>query len=156
MRAYWRRNDMKHHGQALIEVPVFFIALSILLAGLVGFTQWFSIRQKLLLAAKQGALLYSSGHMKRAEVRKYMRDYLCSGSPVLDPNGIKVSVGPLGGAQAWLYELDQSVAQYTQPGGWLSLLKVDPTIVEKCVVKHAPHYGTPFQTLYGPPVSYGQ
>src|SRR5579864_2283438 len=100
-----------HRGQALIEVAAFFITLPILLAGLVGFTQWISVREKLLLAAKQGALLYSSGHMKRAEVEQYMRRYLIAGSPALDPNGIKVSVGPFGSAQGWFYELDQSIAQ---------------------------------------------
>lgn len=146
---------VNQRGQALIETPVFFLALAILLAGMVGFTQWISVREKLLLAAKQGALLYSSGHMKRAEVEQYMRRYLMTGSPALDPNGIKVSVGPLGGAQGWLYELDQCVAQYTRSGGWCALLGVAPSMKEKCVVKHAPRYGAPLQNLYGPAVPYG-
>src|SRR5579872_4559444 len=146
---------MNHHGQALIEVAAFFMVLTLFLAGLVGFTQWISIREKLLLAAKQGALLYSSGHIQRAEVEQYMRLFLTTGSPILDPNEIKVSVGPMRGIQERLYELDQSVVQYAQPGGWCELLRVDPRMTEKCVVKHAPHYGAPFQTLYGPAVPYG-
>ena len=70
---------MNNHGQSLIETAAFFMALSVLLTGLAGFTKWFSVREKLLLAAKQGALLYSSGHWTRAETEARME------MPCFDP-----------------------------------------------------------------------
>src|ERR1700690_1733345 len=103
------------NGQALIETAVFFLALAVLLGGLAGFTKWFSVREKLLLAAKEGALLYSSGHWQRAEVEARMRQFLMAGSPPLNPDGIVVSVHPLSGLNAWTWELDESVAEYQPP-----------------------------------------
>ena len=146
---------MKNEGQALIETAVFFLAMSVLLAGLAGFTKWFSVREKLLLAAKEGALLYSSGHWERSEVEGRMRQFLTAGSPPLNPAGIVVSVHPLKGVMAWTWELDESVAEYTPPGGWCYLLGADPKISETCVIKHAPHYWAPIQPWGGPAVAYG-
>jgi hypothetical protein len=146
---------MNTKGQALIEVAVFFMSLSILLAGLCGFTQWVMTRQKLLIAAKQGALMYSSGHMTRPEVEQQMRHFLETGVPAMNSKGIQVTVGPLSGLNAKFNELDQSIAGYTRPGGWYSLLGVDAHMEEKCVIKHAPHYWAPFQTWSGPAVTYG-
>src|ERR1700690_4020927 len=127
------------NGQALIETAVFFLALAVLLGGLAGFTKWFSVRQKLLLAAKDGALLYSSGHWQRSEVEARMRQFLIAGSPPLNPDGVQVSVHPLAGPWAWYWELDECVAEYAPPGDWNYLLGADPKITEKFVVKHAPH-----------------
>ena len=146
---------MNNHGQALIEVAVFFMVLSVLLGGLCGFTKWIAIREKLLLAAKQGAFMYSSGHMERAEAEERMRQFLIAGSPPLNPGGIRVSVHPLDGLENKYYSLDESVAEYVPPGGWNYLLGADPKITERCVIKHAPHYWAPFQTLSGPAVPYG-
>ncbi len=146
---------MNTRGQALIEVTTFFLALSVLLGGLAGFTKWFAVRQKILLAAKEGALLYSSGHWRKAEVEARMRQFLVTGSPPLDPGGIRVSVHPLSGIKAWALELDECAVEYTPPSGWNYLLGVDPKISEKCVVKHAPHYGAPLQSWLGPAVPYG-
>src|SRR5258708_1610253 len=136
---------MNNHGQSLIETTVFFLAVSIWLAGLTGFTKWIAVREKLLLAAKEGALLYSSGHMKRADVEMRMRQFLIVGSPRLNPDGISVSVHPASGVQAWTLELDESIAAYTPPQGWYSLLGADSKMTEKCVIKHAPHYWAPIQ-----------
>jgi len=146
---------MNKRGQALIEVAVFSFSLSILLGGLAGFTKWFAVREKLLLAAQQGALLYSSGHWKRSEVENRMRQFLIGGSPPLNPDGIRVSVHPLSGINAWTWEFDESVAEYVPPGGWNYLLGADPKISEKCVIKHAPHYWAPIQPWGGPAVPYG-
>lgn len=146
---------MNRRGQALIETAVFFMALAVLLGGMAGFTKWFSVRQKLLLAAKEGALLYSSGHWQRGEVEMRMRQFLMAGSPPLNPDGIQVSVHPLSGKMAWFWELDESVAEYAPPGGWNYLLGANPKITEKCVAKHAPHYGAPLQPWLGPAVPYG-
>ncbi len=146
---------MNTRGQALIETAVFFLALAVLLGGFCGFTRWFAVRQKLLLAAKEGALLYSSGRWKKHEVEARMRDFLAAGSPPLNPAGIRVSVGRASVRDAWLFELDESAAAYTPPGGWHYLLGADPTISEKFVVKHAPHYWAPLQNVTGPAVPYG-
>lgn len=146
---------MNRRGQALIEVAVFFMALSVLLAGLCGFTKWIMVRQKLLIAAKQGALMYSSGHMQKSEVEKRMRKFLIAGSPALSAEGLRVSVHAMSGWNNRFNELDESIAEYTSPGGWCRLLGADPRITEKCVIKHAPHYWDPILRLSGPAVAYG-
>lgn len=147
---------MNTRGQALIETAVFFLALSVLLGGLAGFTKWIAVREKLLLAAREGALLYSSGHWQRSEVEDRMRQFLTNGSPPLNPDGIQVSVHPLSGSiMGWFSGLDESDAQYTPPGGWNYLLGANPTIKEKCVIKHAPQYWAPQQPWGGPAVPYG-
>jgi hypothetical protein len=143
-------------GQALIETAVFFLVLSVLLGGFAGFTKWFVVRQKLLLAAKLGALLYSSGHWKKPEVEARMKQFLITGTPALTPAGVRVSVGPHAGLESWIFELDESVASYTPPRGWHSLLSADLTLTEKFVVKHAPKYWAPFQQWAGPAVAYGR
>jgi hypothetical protein len=145
---------MNDHGQALIETATFFLALSVLLGGLCGFTKWMAVREKLLLAANEGALLYSSGHWERGEVEARMRQFLAAGSPPLNPDGIHVSVGPAASMKAWTFELDESIAEYAPPGGWHYLLGADPKMTEKCVIKHAPHYWAPIQPWGGPAVAY--
>ena len=146
---------MNCKGQALIEVAVFFMSLSILLAGLCGFSKWITVRQKLLLAAKQGAFMYSSGHMEKAEVEERMRQFLIKGTPPLNPDGIHVSVHPLSGFKNKFWNLDESVADYVSPGGWCYLLGADPKITEKCVIRHSPHYWDPILLMAGPAVPYG-
>ena len=146
---------MNKHGQALIETAVFFMALSVLLAGLVGFTKWFAVREKLLLAAKEGAFLYSAGHLERAEAEQRMSQILSTGYPALNPDGISVSVQPVSGFTDWAWEFDEGVASYTPPGGWSYLLGADPKITETCFIKHAPHYWAPIQPWGGPAVPYG-
>jgi len=146
---------MNPKGQALIEVAVFFMSLAILLAGLCGFTQWMMTHQKLMMAAKQGALMYSSGHMTRQEVEQEMRRFLETGAPPLDPTGIQVSVGPLSGLSAKMADLDESIAAYTSPKGWYAILGLNPHLEEKCVIMHAPHYWAPFLSWGGPAVPYG-
>ena len=147
---------MNKKGQALIETAVFFLALSVLLAGLCGFTKWMAVRLKLLTAAKQGAFMYSSGHMQKQEVEQRMRQFLTTGSPALSAQGINVSIHSLDGVTNHFFEFDESVAQYTRPGGWYRLLGADPVITEKCVVKHAAHYWAPVQPWGGPAVAYAE
>ena len=154
MRGCYQKN-MTDRGQTLIETAVFFLALSVLLGGFAGFTKWMAVREKLLLAAKEGALLYSSGHWQRAEVEEHMRQYLVTGSPPLNPDGIDVSVHPLKGSPGRKWELDESMAEYTPAGGWNYLLGADPKMTERCVVKHAPHYWGPSQPWTGPALPYG-
>jgi hypothetical protein len=147
---------MNERAQSLIEVETFFMALSVLLAALLGFTRWMAIREKLLLAAKQGALLYSSGHVQRAVAEQEMRRFLTSGSPVLDPGGIAVSIHSRSGIQSWWFELDEVFAEYTAPKGWYPLLGLDSRIRETCVIKNAAHYWLSGPFPGGPAVPYGR
>jgi Flp pilus assembly protein TadG len=139
-------------GQALIEVAMFFMAFSVLLAGFCSFTKWIAVRQKVLLAAKQGALLYSSGHYREPDVRQVMLKYLETGSPELDPSAVTISIGRKRGAVAWSFELDEVRVRYAKPGGWHDVLKIDFDVEEACVIKHAPHYWAPIQPWGGPGV----
>jgi hypothetical protein len=146
---------MNRQGQALIEAAAFFMELAVLSAGLCGFTRWMLVRQKLMIAVKQGALMYSSGHMTRAEVEQRMRLFLQAGMPALDPGQVHVAVRPVPGLSARFYGLDEAVAGYTSPSGWFYLLGADRHMEEKCVIMHAPHYWAPIQPWGGPAVAYG-
>jgi len=107
--------------------------------------------------------MYSSGHMTREEVEKQMRLFLTGGTPPLNPDGIRVSVHPRAtGLRDRYWEIDESVAEYSPPGGWHYLLGAPPTITESCVIKHAPHYwislgpgGRLLAPWGGPAVPYG-
>lgn len=131
-------------GQALIEVAAFFMALAILIGGLCGFTKWFAIRQKLLLAAKEGALLYSSGRWTRAESEARMRQMLTTGILPLEAGGVRVSLGPRPGVLSRVAGLDVCEAAY-----------VPLRLSERLVVLHAPRYWGPLQPWAGPAVPYG-
>ena len=74
---------MTRHGQALIETAAFFMVFSGLLVCLLGFTQWFAVRQKILMGTREAALLYSSGRMKPVQVRAQVIHYLSTGAPAL-------------------------------------------------------------------------
>jgi len=139
-------------GQALIETVAFFLAFSILLTVMCSFTKWMAIREKLLCAAKEGALLYSSGTQTRADVKAVLTRYLTHGSPELDPKGIRLYVGAKAGLIAYGGEFDQIRVGYVRPGGYYSIIRLDPFVEETCVVKHAPRYYAPFQPWGGPAI----
>ena len=146
---------MNARGQALVEVAVFFLLLAVLLACLLGFTRWITLRQKLLLAAREGALLYSSGRMTVEEVQEHIRGFLRNGSPVMDVKRLEfVSMGPCPGWRAKVLELDQITLRYSSPSPWYRYLGIDPTLEETCIIKHASHYGPPLQKFFGPPLPY--
>jgi hypothetical protein len=145
---------MNQRGQALIETVAFFMAFSGLIICLLGLTQWFTVRQKLLVAAREAALLYSSGDIQRDKVQSLVSHYLTTGSPALAQERIKIDVGPYSGFQAKLFSLDQVTIHYTIQSSWIRAIGLNPTMEETCILKHAPHYGPPFQTLWGPPYPY--
>lgn len=145
---------MNHHGQALIETATFFLVFSGLMICLLGFTQWFTARQKLLAATREAALLYSSGRMTPSEVRDQTMHYLTTGSLALTQNGLSITMGPYGGLQAKLFSLDQVTVRLTLQSSWWQYLGLNPTMEETCIIKHAPHYGPPFQKEWGPPYPY--
>jgi len=145
---------MNRKGQALIEVAVFMLFLGGFMAGLVVFTQWIQCRQKVLLAAKQGALLYSSGRFEKSHVEQHMRRYLISGPPYIQPDQVKIEIKREMTLIGINSQLDRITVHYQPPAGgprWLGPLG---EIRESCVVRHAPTYAYPYQPFYGPAVSW--
>jgi Flp pilus assembly protein TadG len=145
---------MNRNGQALIETAVFSLMFSGLMVCLLGFTQWFTVRQKILLATREAALLYSSGRMEPEEVRTLVSRYLAAGSPALTDKNLRIAIGQDNGPQAKFFDLDKVTVRYTIQSNWIQALHLDPTMEETCIIKHAPHYGPPFQRLWGPQISY--
>lgn len=142
-------------GQALVETAVFFLAIAVLLGGFCGFTKWFVVRQRVLLAAKEGALLYSSGRFTRGEVESRVRSLLRKGSPALSGSGLRIDLRTREGRVAWALEIDECQVSYTPPRGWHTLLGVPAAVSETFAVKHAPKYWGPLQPWGGPAVAYG-
>ena len=143
---------MDNRGQALIESIPYVLIFAGFAGALFLFSEWFLIRQKLLLVAREGAMLYSSGHMTRQAVRRRMMHELTQGSPKLSAEGIAIVVGRAEGWQAHVFFLDRIGIQYRLRGSLLRYFT--PTLEESCTIKHAPHYGPPFQTILGPPVKW--
>lgn len=142
---------MKERGQALLESLPLIPLLILFLCSVILFTQMFLIRQKLLIAARFGAFLYSAGRSTAAETERQMRSYLTQPPLALAQNRLQVEVGRLQqNRQARLFELDQVRVRY-QPGYALSRWFHIP-FEERCVIKHAAHYGPPYQTQYGPAI----
>jgi len=139
-------------GQALIETAALFLVLTGLLECMLGFTQWFTLRQKMLLAAREGALLYSSGHFKSDEVKQMVNDFLQSGSPQFNPARLHVELS--GNLLYKAFQLDCFTVRYDATSRWMDVLGMDTHLEEKCTVKHAPQFGLQWQPLYGPPVSW--
>jgi hypothetical protein len=141
---------MNKRGQALVEsIPILMVMAGIL-GALVMLTQWFLIRQKLLIAVREGAMLYSSGRHTASEVDFRMRRYLESGSLPLNPKRLQLRIGRSSVRGSTMAHLDEVRASY-RPGNWLQR-RFQQIMEEKCVIKHAPHYGLPWQTLHGPAV----
>lgn len=143
---------MNVRGQALVEFSLFFMSISILMVGVIAFTQWMQTRQKLLLASKEAALLFSSGRFKTHEVDQLVRNYLKSGAPPIDPEGIQVEIRQEGGLDGSYYQLDRVVVRYFPTHGWPRILNFNEPMEEICIVRHAPIYGPPWMPWVGPPV----
>jgi hypothetical protein len=141
---------MKTNGQALIETAVITPLIVLILAATVAFAQWLLIRQRLVIATREAAMLYSSGRMNSAEVQKWVKRYAARSRPLMSPEDIDIRTGRQSGWEAQLHHLDLIVVRYRCPV-WLGRY-FEPVMEEKCVIKHAPHYGPPIQTLYGPPI----
>ena len=145
---------MNNRGQALIETAAFFLMFSGLLAMFLGFTKWFTVRQKVLLGAREAALLYSSGRMTDQDVKAQVRRYLTTGTPALAGDRLEINISDYSGLQAHFLELDQITVRYTSQSRWYRYIGVNPTMEETCIIKHATHYGPPLQKLLGPPIPY--
>jgi hypothetical protein len=140
-----------NRGQALIETAAFFLMFSGLMAMFLGFTKWFTVRQKILLGAREAALLYSSGRMTVEEVQTQVRRYLTTGNPALVGDRLQITIEPYGGL---LLELDKATVRYTSQSRWYRWIEINPTMEEICIIKHATHYGPALQKFLGPPVPY--
>lgn len=143
-----------NQGQALIEVVAFLMALILMIVCFLGFTKWFLVKQKLLSATRQGAMLYSSGRMSERDVKRHLRRYLTTGSPALVEGRLSIQVGHRIGFQDVLDQFDIVKVRYTSQSPWYQYTHLNPTLEEKCIIKHAATYGPDVQPLYGPAVSW--
>ena len=138
----------------MIEIAIFMLFLGGFMVGLVIFTQWIQCHQKVLLAAKQGALLYSSGRFEKANVEQHMRRYLMSGPPYIQSEALKIDIARESNWYGFYYQLDRVTVQYQPPVLWAHWLGKLGEIKESCVVRHAPAYSYAFQPFYGPAVAW--
>jgi hypothetical protein len=139
--AMTQRNNER--GQSLIETAIFFIVLAPLIGMMLGFTHYFQVREKLILASWQGAQLYSSGCIGPGEVQEKIMQFLNSGYPMLPPDRISIRMGSAPGFWATFDQVDQISVTYKTPHLWHRLLNLSQTLEETCYVKHAPHYWDP-------------
>jgi hypothetical protein len=143
---------MNCRGQALIESVPFFMVVAGLIGIVLNFSQWFLTHQKLLIAARGGAMLYSSGRLTRNEAQRRVRAYLSAGSIPLDARRVSVAIGHSTDRLAHFYHLDEVRVRYV-PSSRLQQF-FESIMEEKCVIKHAPRYGPPFPAVLGPPVNW--
>jgi hypothetical protein len=143
-------------GQALIEAVAFFMTLILMVVCMLGFTKWFMVKQKMLMAVRQGALLYSSGRVTEEEVRQRLTQYLTSGSPSLVQNRLTIDVGGYTMLNPFSLndQLDIVRIRYKSQSPWYSFTNLNPNLEEKCIIKHAATYGPGLQPFYGPPTQW--
>jgi hypothetical protein len=140
-------------GQTLLEWVVLFPLFFSFFLGCVSFAQWFLIRQQLILAVHEGALLYSSGRMEIPEVKRRMQLTLRRGHPALDVPADQIYIGRSDAGQARRFQLDRISVTY-HPGEPILRFFQIKTMEESCTIKHAPPYGGTFWFKYGPPVDW--
>jgi hypothetical protein len=140
-------------GQTLVEWVVLFPLFFILFLGCVSYAQWFMIRQQLILAVHEGALLYSSGRMRIPEVKHRIKQTLERGHPALRIPEDQIYIGQSSDKQARLFQLDRITITYHPSQLILRFFRIQ-TMEESCTIKHAPPYGGTFWFKYGPPVEW--
>ncbi len=138
------------NGQALVEWALLFPLYALLWVGLFVFAEWFLIHQNLLMAAKEGAFLYSSGRLKKQEVEHRVQKTLKKGFPALDH--CQIIIQRRSGATAALCELEEIHVRY-RPSRSLLRYFANP-LEETCVIKHAPRYRSVWPVRFGPPVKW--
>lgn len=133
-------------GQALIEWVLLAPLFAMLTALALIYGQWFVIRHRLLLAAREAALLYSSGRVSSAQTKNLVRQALRRGFPSLDVPLNDIFVGRRNGFQARLFQFDEARVRFRK----------FKTMEESCVIKHAPPYGAAGipGVNYGPPFAW--
>jgi hypothetical protein len=139
-------------GQALIEWALLLMLFGQLFVALAVFSEWFVVRQELMAATKEGALLYSAGRLEIPEVKRLMQRALQRGRPALTIPLDDIFVGPSDDNQAAFMQLDKVSVRY-RPRQFL-LRYFANSLEESCVIKHAPSYGHPGVLGFGPPVAW--
>lgn len=142
-------------GQALVEWAILLPLYVLLLAAILAFAKWFAIDQQLILAVRQGALLYSSGRMAAEQVEAEMKQGLAAGSPSISSDQVTITVGRSHDAQARRFELDAVTIRF-HPTPLMQRFKFKERS-EICVIKHSPAYGplgSPVGIPYGRPVDW--
>jgi hypothetical protein len=134
---------MNNRGQSMIETAVFFFVMAPLLGMILGFTRVMQIREKLIMAAWQGAQLYSSGAVSPVEARQKTEEFLTGGAPALPKENIHIQMGRAASLSARFFQIDQITVSYTARRPWHRFLGLPLTLEESCYVKHAPHYWDP-------------
>ena len=137
-------------GQVMIECIAFFLVMAALLSCFLSLTKWFLIRQRLLVAVREAALLYSSGRFTKGEVEAHIKSMLAQGMPALASERVQVFCEPASGWQAHVLVLDHIRVQYRPTSAWVR--RAQPVMEEQCTIKHAAHYGPLSPKFWGPPV----
>jgi hypothetical protein len=127
-------------GQALVEWALLLPLYGFLILAIVAFGKWFCIQHQLILAAREGALLYSSGRFPAAAVKNRLRHRLALGSPAVSLRTENIVVQKKTGFHGWAYELDEVIIRFPIPRFWRRTFKFKD-MEELCVIKHAPVYG---------------
>ena len=145
---------MNRQGQALIEWAILTPLFVTVLLGLFAFGQWFLVREELLMIAKEGAFLYSSGRLPNSAVQRVMSRRARRGYPRLPLRSQDIYIGRDYGVVTNLLELDMKLdrVSVTYRPTQILLRYFSKAMEETCIIKHAAHYGPPLQKFLGPPV----
>lgn len=137
---------MGRQGQALIELLLVVGVLPAFLIAFLHFGHWFLTRQALVMAARYGASLYSSGRVPEKKAVERTLQYLRRHPLRLSVDRLEVEIGRQPGFLGRLHRLDRVKIRYP----WSSPLFPDQRrwLEEVCVIRHAPSYWV----LVGPPV----
>ena len=141
---------MNHKGQTLVEFILFFFLFVLVLTAMVSFTKYILMREKMIAAVREGALLYSSGHVPANVVKTKMAEAMAQGWPVVHVNPSTIFVGRYDGNV--IYRFDRVAVRY-RPDAVIGKFFAKE-LEESCVVKHAPRYGPPLTDYYGPGVNW--
>ena len=142
----------RRSGQAVVEWALIVPLYGLLFVGFFAFIQWFGIHQQLLIAAKQGAFLYSTGRIPKPQVRLIIQRELLRSHPSLRVSVRDIDIGPLEGFQGRLHKLDRVRVRYVPSERLLRFFSRSRPLEESCVIKHAPGYWKFFGAQVGPPV----
>lgn len=144
---------MNARGQALIEWALLVPLFTLLMIGSVIFGQWFLIRQQLILAAREGAFLYSSGRLNKNDVKHQVQRTLVRGFPSIRLAEKDIVIQRVPGLNALLLELDQVTIRYRLPQHMRIFFTLP--LEESCVIKHAsPYRLAEWPLTFGPPVKW--
>ncbi|MFH1353407.1 MAG: TadE family protein [bacterium] len=82
-------------GQAMVELIICLIVLPLFVTGIVRFGQTLIIQQRLLMAAKHGAILRSTDLVADTYVKSEIRKFLGDGKPKMESSQITVKLSKI-------------------------------------------------------------